>query len=83
MLADLLLLVAAWDALVSVACLHLGTGCHGCCTLLLLPSGVLCKVDDICFLEIIRGCSFDCVALLVVYGQWSNIDCAWIDTLQR
>lgn len=73
-LAVLRSLAGAEDGTVGVACLDLRIGRNACGFLVPLPSAVRLQVDDIGFLEIICGCSFDPVSFLVTSHRSSEVD---------
>lgn len=82
-IAVLRFLGAARDVAVAVSCLHSWMGGNGCIVLVPLPFSACSEVDDTCFLEIIRGFSFDLLVSLVAYCWSSKVDLAWIEPVQR
>lgn len=58
-------------------------GGYDCGVLVPLSSGFRRKIDDIGFLENIRGCTFDPVVSLVPFRRFLEFDWAWIEASQR
>lgn len=77
------LLAVACDGVGGVTCIDFHTNGNGQGRLVFQPSGIPCKADDIDLLETIRSSGFGPVALIIVYSEPSEVDCASVEPVQQ